>query len=266
MLQNLHLLPQDHVLLHTGHPVTHLFLHLHFQRNHIQLMGQDFVDQLQSLHRVQFLQNALPLLVAQRNILADIVCQTPRIVGIQHRGHQLIRQIRHHVLVLSKQGVGLPQQRLHPVGAYGGAQRFQQVYIRLQKGSCLPQPVDAPAATSLHQYPHRRVGSLDNLQNLAQCTHRVQVLLLRLCHRDFPLCHGKNLPVIVHGAVQRPHGNIPLHIKASGLVGENRHAPQGKDGNVQICFFHGSLLSTKGCSLRVGKEERRRSASPLSLI
>ena len=44
MLQHLHLLPQDHVLLHLGHPLAHLLLHLHLQRQHVHLVGQDIVD------------------------------------------------------------------------------------------------------------------------------------------------------------------------------------------------------------------------------
>ena len=50
MLQDLHLLPQDHVLLHPSHTVPDLFLHLHFQRDYIQLTSEDLVHQLQSLH------------------------------------------------------------------------------------------------------------------------------------------------------------------------------------------------------------------------
>ena len=131
VLQDLHLLPQDHVLLHLCHPLAHLLLHLHLQRQHIHLVGQDVVDQLEPPVGPQLLQHTLAILMAQRDVLGDEVGQMPRVAAVQHRRDKIVAELWHQLLIFAEQGVGAPQHGLHPGCDLAGELLLQYLHIGL---------------------------------------------------------------------------------------------------------------------------------------
>ena len=163
MLQHLHLLPQDHVLLHLAHPLAHLLIQLHLQGQHLKLMGQNIVDLVQPLRGVQFLQNPLAVIVAQRHVLGDKVRQCAGVTHIQHSGKEIVVQVADHVLILPDKGVRLPQQRLHAGGDSAGKFLLQQLHVGLQKGLGLPHPPHSGPGLPFHHHPQGGLGGLDDL-------------------------------------------------------------------------------------------------------
>ena len=131
VLQHLHLLTQDHILLHLSHPLTHLLIHLHFQRNHIHFMGQKLIHLLQTLDRVQLFQNGLAVIMVQRNLLGKRVRHLARVTAIQNGRHDLIGDIVHQFFIFTEDGIGLAQQRFRAVGKLAGEILLQQLHIGL---------------------------------------------------------------------------------------------------------------------------------------
>ena len=222
VLQHLHLLPQDHVLLHAPHSVADFFLHLHFQRDHIQLMGQDLVHQLQPFHGVHLLQDTLAIRVAKIDGVSYVVSQLAGVIAIQHRCHDLVRQLRHHVPVFAKQKIGLAHHSLHPAGHPDGEFVLQQHHVGLQEGMRLPQALDASLSHAPHHHANGRVRRFNDLQHMRHRAHGVQVAFLGTRHSQLPLGHQKNVFSLFHGVVQRQHGDLALHIKSGRLLRKNR--------------------------------------------
>ena len=214
VLQNLHLLPQDHVLLHLCYPGAHLVLQLHLQRNNLHLMGQQLIHKAQALHRVQFLQNTLAITVAQVDILGDKVRQTAGIAAIQHRGNKIVAEIGDKLLIFAEDHIGLADQRFCAGGHPAGEILLQQLHVGLQERTALPQTVDAGTLLPLHDNAHAGLGGLDDLQNAADRAHGIKILLRGGRGGDLTLGHQKDAAVALHSIVQRVNGDLTLYVKA----------------------------------------------------
>ena len=238
MLQYLHLLPQNHVLLHPAYTVADFFLHLHFQGDHIQLVGENFIHQLQALHRIQLLQNALAVLGTKVDAVTDVVSQLTGVLTVQHFGDDLIRQIRHHLPILAENGVGLTHNSLYAAGHLAGKIVLHLHHIGLEKGPGLPKTANAALILTVYQHTHGGIGGFYDLQHTANGAQGVKILFVRVGHSQLPLGHQEDLLALLHSVVQRQHGDLALYIKPGVLAGENRQPAQGQDGNIHSCLFH----------------------------
>jgi len=245
VLQHLQLFPEDHVLLDLRHPLAHLLLHLELQTHDVHLVGEDVIDQLEPLHRVQLIQYPLPVLMPQGQVLGDEIRQTAGITLIQHLRHHLVGHLGGQLLIGAEDGVGLPQQRLRVRGASVGS-ILQQLHIGLQKRGGLPQAVQSRPLLTLHQHPHRSLGGLDDLEHMAHRADLVEILLLWLGDADLPLRHQKQTTVALHSVVQRKNGNLPLHVEAYSFAGEGGHAPQRQNGDIDGIHNWSPLLWKRG--------------------
>ena len=214
VLQDLHLLPQDHVLLHLSDTGAYLVLQLHLQRNDLHLVGQQLIHKAQALHRVQFFQNTLAITVAQVDVLGDKVRQTAGIAAIQHRGNKIVAEIGDKLLVFAEDHIGLADQRFCAGGHPAGEILLQQLHIGLQEGAALPQAMDPGTLLALHNHTHTGFGSLDDLQNAADRAHGIEVLLRGRRGGDLTLGHQKDAAVALHGIVQRIDRDLTLYVKA----------------------------------------------------
>ena len=188
-------------------------------------MGKDLVDQLQPFHGMQFLKDPLAVRVAKINAVTYVVCQPSGIIAIQHSGHDLVRQIRHHLLILSENGIGLTHNGLHPACHPTRKIVLHQHHIGLQERSGLPQAIDTTLAHTAHHHTNGSFGCFDDLQHMSHRTHSVQVALIRAHYRQLTLGHQKNIFAFLHCIVQRQHGDLTFHIKPGGLAGKNRQPP-----------------------------------------
>ena len=222
VLQHLHLLAEDHVLLHAGDAGAHLLLHLHLEGDDIHLMGEDLVKELQALHRMEFFQHALAITVAEIDILRHKISQLAGIAAVQHRGDKLIAEIANQILIGTKDGVGLTDQRLHAGGVLAGEVLVYQLDLCLQEGLGLPQTQDTTTLLTLHHHADGGFGGLDNLQNTAQRAHIEKILLLGQSGGDVTLGDKENHTICVHGVVESVDGDLALHIETHGEIGENR--------------------------------------------
>ena len=257
VLQYLHLLPQDHVLLHLRHAGAHLLLQLNLQRDDLHLVGQYLVQQPQTLGGVQLLQNALAVAVPQIDVLGNEVRQTAGIPAIQHSGDKIVGQIGNKLLILAEGHIGLADQRLHAGCHAAGEVLLQQLHVGLQKGLILPQAVDTGPLLALHDHPHAGLRGFEDLQNAADRAHRIKILLRGSRGGDLPLRHQKDGAVALHGAVQRVDGDLPLHVKAQRQVGKNCQAPQGNDRNIhRRSFFHKGSPFCRGIVLFFQNREK----------
>ena len=245
VLQYLHLLPQDHVLLYLGHTAAYLLLHFALQRDDVHLMGQDIVDDTQALIRVQLLQHPLAVLVPQGDILGDQVGQTAGITAIQHRGGEVFADAVGQLAVFTEEHIGSAYQRL-AAGRMAGRHLGQQLGLGLQKRLFLPQAVQPCPALTLRDDTHRSVRGLDDLQNMTHRADGVQILLSRLRRGQVLLRHRQQPAVILHGVVQSEDGDIALRVKGHRLPGESRQAAQCQHRNVPGDRFHSCLLSPAG--------------------
>jgi len=239
VLQHLQLLPQDHVLLHLCYAGAHLVLHLHLKGDDLHLMSQDLIQQPQTLDGVQLLQNALAVTVAQIDILCDEIGQVAGITAVQHGGDKVIVEVGDQLLILTKDHIGLSDQRLHAGRHAAGKILLQQLHIGLQKWLILPQAVNAGALTALDDHSDAGLRGLEDLQNTADGAYAVKIVLRRRGGRDLTLGHQKDGAFIaLHGAVQRIDGDLALHIKAQRQIRENCQTPQGNDRDIQSRSFH----------------------------
>ena len=222
VLQHLHLLAEDHVLLHAGDAGAHLLLHLHLKGDDIHLMGEDLVKDLQAFHRMELFQHALAITVAEINILRHKVSQLAGIAAIQYRGDKLVAEIAYQVFVGTKDGIGLTDQRLHAVGVLTGEVLVYQLDLRLQEGLGLPQAQDTTTLLTLHHHADGGFGGLDDLQNTAQRAHIEKILLLGQGSGNVTLSDKENHTIGVHGVVESVDGDLTLHIETHGEIGENR--------------------------------------------
>ena len=222
VLQHLHLLAKDHVLLHAGDAGAHLLLHLHLEGDDIHLMGEDLVEELQAFHRMELFQHTLAITVAKIDILRHKISQLAGVAAVQHRGDKLIAEIAHQVLVSTEDGIGLTDQRLHAIGMLAGEVLVYQLDLCLQEGLRLPQTQDTTTLLTLHHHADRGFGGLDDLQNAAQRTHIEKILLLGQSGGNVTLGDKENHTICVHGVVESVDGNLALHIETHGEIGENR--------------------------------------------
>ena len=202
-------------------------------------MSQDLIQQPQTLDGVQLLQNALAVTVAQIDILCDEIGQVAGITAVQHGGDKVIVEVGDQLLILTKDHIGLSDQRLHAGRHAAGKILLQQLHIGLQKWLILPQAVDAGALTALDDHSDAGLRGLEDLQNTADGAYAVKIVLRRRGGRDLTLGHQKDGAFIaLHGAVQRIDGDLALHIKAQRQIRENCQTPQGNDRDIQSRSFH----------------------------
>ena len=222
VLQHLHLLAEDHVLLHAGDAGTHLLLHLHLEGDDIHLMGKDLVKELQAFHRMELFQHTLAITVAEIDILRHKISQLTGIAAIQHRGDKLVAEIAYQVLVGTEDGIGLTDQRLHAVGVLAGEVLVHQLDLCLQEGLGLPQAQDTTTLLTLHHHADGGFGGLDDLQNAAQRAHIEKILLFGQSRSNVTLGDKENHTISIHGVVESVDGDLALHIETHGEIGENR--------------------------------------------
>ena len=222
VLQHLHLLAEDHVLLHTGDTGAHLLLHLHLKGDDIHLMGEDLIKELQALHRMELFQHSLAITVAEIDILRHKISQLAGIAAIQYRGDKIIAEIANQILIGTEDSVGLTDQRLHASGVLAGEVLVHQLDLCLQEGLGLPQAQDTRALLTLHHHADGGLRGLDDLQNAAQRAHIEKILLLGQSGGNVTLGDKENHTIGIHGVVESVDGDLALHIETHGEIGENR--------------------------------------------
>ncbi|MPM47183.1 hypothetical protein SDC9_93891 [bioreactor metagenome] len=236
--------PQNLLPLGPGKLRADLVLHLALKRQHVILAGQKLVELAQADVGGSLLQNALPLLSPQLNVLCQKIRKISRVPALQHLGLHAVRHTGNLPGVLLKQHGGLAQQGLCPgtVQKRLGLLLLRQcLHISLQKRLRLPQALHPRPAATLHHHPHAPLGYAQNLRNVGYGAHPVEVLLSRHRRSDFLLRHQKNFLVRFHRPAQGRNGNGPLHVKGDVHMWENRQAPQGQNGNVPGCQLHGQV-------------------------
>ena len=244
VLQNVQLLPQDHIPLDLAHPLADLLVDIRLQDGDIHLMHQNFVHHQQPPGGMQLLQHPLAILVPEVDVGGDGVRQQAGVPDVQHGGHQLVGQIPHQLLILAKQGVCPPGQSL---GAVRGppALVLQQLHIGLQEGLGLPQAAQGRPVQAPGDDPYPGIRGLDDLENAAHGADLVQVLLLGVLDADLPLGHQQQLPVALHGVFQGQDGYLTLRVEAQRLAREGSQPPQGQHRHI--------LCGHKGISFAIGK-------------
>ena len=251
ILQHPNLGAQDLVPLGPGQLVPDLAFHLVLKAQNIALPGQEAVELAQPDKGSHLLENLLLVRVAQGDVLRNEVRQISHVPAVHHRGDHLVGHAAHQLDILAELIPGLPQQGLGPGALLEGlADRllFQQLHVGLQERCHLPEAAQTCPLPALHHNPHRGVGQAQNLRDMGDGTHGIQVLLLRFIDADLPLGHQENLLVRLHGPLQRRNGDGALHVKGQIHMWENRQAPQGQNGNIQCCRFHGGIvLSWESC-------------------
>ena len=169
---------------------------------HVALPGQEAVQLPQADKRCQLFQNLLLVVKPQGNVLGDEVRQIPHVPAIHHRGDHFLRDAAGQLRILAEQVPGLPQQGLGPGAALEGlglGGLLQLLHVGLEEGLRLPQAAQAGAAAALHHHPDGVLGQPQNLGDVGNGAHRVQVLFSRRFRADLPLSHQENFLVLLHG-------------------------------------------------------------------
>ena len=250
VLEDLDLLAEDHVALDLGHTAAYLLLHLRLQGQDVHLVGQDVVDKAQALLRVQLLQHALAVLVAEGDVLSDEVGQLTGVPAVQYGGGKIVAEAAGQLTVIVKEDIGAAQQRLGAGGAAGRLLR-QQLRLSLQEGLGLPQAQQTGATLTLHHYADGGVGGLDDLKDVADRSNGVEVALAGLGGGQLLLGDGEDAAVRLHGVVQRIDGDLALHIEGNRLAGKGGDASQGQDGEISCYSFrHGYSFPLRVCRRR----------------
>ena len=131
MLQHLHLLAQHHVALDAPHALAHLLLHLHLQREHVRLVGEDLVDLHQAADGMQLLENPLAILMAQGDVLRNEIGQMAGVALVEHGGHQIRGDAAHKLLIPAEERICLAQERFDAGAVGGGVPLLEQLNVRL---------------------------------------------------------------------------------------------------------------------------------------
>lgn len=136
----------------------------------------------------------------------------------------------------------------------GGVPLLEQLNVRLQERLRLPQAIQARALNALDNQADACIGNFDDLQDPADRSHLVQILLFGIGSTDLTLGHEEHLALALHGAVEREDRDLALGLQTERQVRKGGQPPQRQNGNVHSCRFHGVFTP-------FGKEERR--TSPL---
>ncbi len=105
---------QDLLPLGPGQLGAHLVLHLPFEGQNVVLPRQKFIQLPQADIGGRLLQNTLPLLRPQLDVLGQKVRKISRVPVFQHLRSHAVRQAGHPSGILFKQHGGLAQKRLRP--------------------------------------------------------------------------------------------------------------------------------------------------------
>ena len=177
--------------------------------------------------------------------MGDIVGDVSRVLAGQHVDHQIGGQLGRQLGVVLEQLVGRADQGLR-FGAASGRRLGDNnlLHLRLQVGLGAQQLEQAAPAHALHHHPHIVPRHPENLADVGDGAHLIQVVHPRLLHPDVLLAHQEHRTAGGHGRFQRPDGALPGHLKVDEHIGEHRQPPQGDGGhgggveNV-ILFAHG---------------------------
>ena len=241
-----------------------LALHLLLETQDLILPGQELVDVLQTLRGVPLLQDLLLLVVAEVAVVGDEVRQRTGIPALQHHGPRRVRDAAHQLRIGPEEDGGPPQQSLHP-GALADLRLAQLLHVGLEVGLRLPQAAELHPAEAVHQDAHGAAAHLQDLPDGADGAHLIEVPLLRRLGANLPLGHKEDPLVPLHGLLQGPEGDLPLHVETQTHMGKNRQAPQGQDGKIPIHAFHGLSIPFSGIPGKyAGRGARRRPSRRMS--
>ena len=162
--------------------------------------------------------------------MGDIVGDMARVLAGKHMDHQVRGQLGGQLGVVLKQLIGRPDQRLR-LGAPPGLDGLNLPHLRLQIGLDAQKLEQAAPALALHHHPDVVPGHPENLTDAGDGAHLIQVVQLRLLHRDILLAHQENGAPGGHSRLQRPDRGLPGHLKMNQHIGKHRQPPQGDDGH-----------------------------------
>ena len=241
-----------------------LALHLLLETQDLVLPGQELVDVLQTLRGVPLLQDLLLLVVAEVAVVGDEVRQRAGVPALQHHSSRRVRDAAHQLRVSPEEDGGPPQQGLHP-GALMDLRLADLLHVGLKIGLRLPQAAEPRPAEAVHQDAHGAAAHLQDLPDGADGAHLIEVPLLRRLGANLPLGHKEDPLVPLHGLLQGPEGDLPLHVETQTHMGKNRQAPQGQDGKIPIHAFHGLSIPFSGIPGKyAGRGARRRPSRRMS--
>ena len=219
----------------------HLTLDLPFIAQDVALPGQDGIDLAQADKGSHLLQDFLFVRVTQGHVLGDKVRQEPHVPAVHDPGDYFLRKISGKLGILVELAPGLAQQSFRP-GAlsegFGGVLLRQDLHISLQVGLRLPEAAHTGAAAALHDHTDRGGGKTENLRNVGNGAHLVEVSLRGGVDADLLLCDKEDVLVCFHGPLQGGDGDAALHVEGQIHMGENRQATEGQNGNIQSNRFH----------------------------
>ena len=222
-----HLFPQEKVALGLGDGGRHLALDLGAERQHFMLAvehrqqpGESFLDRVG-------LKQLLPLLQAQVQVHRDQVREVPRVLGVEGRNLDLLRERRRQLDDLLELALGIAHHRrqLDRILFQVLPQLELCAQVRLGNGVLLqlnpPQP--------LHQNPHGVVRELEHLQHAggaADFVHLVRQGILRL---GIALQHYPQQAVTAHHIVDELDALRRFHQQWGHHSWEDNDVRQAKD-------------------------------------
>ena len=215
VLQDLDLLAQDKILLNFAHTGADLALDILLHRGHVDLSAQDLIHALKTRQRAQLIQNVLLVLITQVELLGDKIGKIARVVRTENGGIDLVGEFLCDLGVFGEIGIGLAKHRLGALAVARECWRLvDELRLRLQKRLALPKALQTGTARPLHHHAQHAVRYAQYLRHARDCADLVKVLFLRQFHAQFALRDEEDLFPVLHGALQRAHGNFTLKVKA----------------------------------------------------
>ena len=117
-----------------------------------------------------------------------------------------------------------------------------QLDLRLQKRLALPQAAQPRTAAALHDDAHHGVRRAQDLNDARDGADLVEVLFLRQLNAQLALRDEEDLFPVLHGALQRTHGDLAFKVKAGVHAREDIEPPQRDDRKIFCYRFHGFSL------------------------
>ena len=175
--------------------------------------------------------------MTQHCVLGNKICQITRIPAVSNHPQQFFIHPGRQLIIVMDIYIGLPQQGLQFFRVRMDRGLRDQLHIHLEIGFRLPQALHLGAALTFYQDADGAFRDTEYLSNGSYRPHGVKIFLFGEIDPHLFLRHQKEIQVVLHGALQRPDGDFPLHIYCGSQLGKNRHAPQCQGRNIHGCHI-----------------------------
>ena len=246
---HLELLPQDVVPLVVGQLLADLGLDLLLQLQDGDLPAQSVSQLGEPPHGLEFFQDGLLIRGPHGDVLSDIIGNIARVLAGEHTDEHVAGHPGRELGIALKELVSTADESLSTRGIPGVLRRGEHLHLTLEERRGLAQAHQPAPMGALHHNAHIVSRQTQDLLDIGDGTHGIEVFLAWLLHGEVPLGHQEDGQALGHGLIQGLDGGAPAHVEVEKHIGKDGQSPerQHRHGGDGIGFngHHGSLPKNK---------------------